>query len=205
MNLFVKRLLCLALLVTMVAACGKKSGGGGGHTPVSNGVNVPINNNASTTTLNAFNNLKAWYQSSSEGSLPSIGQHTELRSITTYNTSDSCDKWWIFTYCVNTSSQGNTTNIPLRTVNVVASSSKSNNSKLAAVFNSSLELVFAQQYGMYGGALYTVVFKKSNNHLMIYTIDTTINSAFNPVRIEDTEAKTVEKLKKIDNLVFSYN
>ncbi|HXH29727.1 MAG TPA: hypothetical protein VNJ01_02830 [Bacteriovoracaceae bacterium] len=201
MKLFIQRLLCLTLLLTVGLSCGKNSSGKKNQPPLYNqyvGI-IP------STSQQPMDNLRAWYTSTNEGTFPTIGQHTEERRITTYSSSEGCSKWAIFTFCLGSSSNGTHVDSS-KTINILATGSKATNSKLAvAMAGTSLELVNVSQYPMSQGAIYTLVYKKPiSNHLIVYTIDTGINSAFNPIRIEDTEAKTVEKVRKIGNTYLTF-
>lgn len=194
---FFKIVLCASLAVFAVG-CGKdnKSSGGGGVVNTN-----PYTGTVPASSQQALKNFQAWYASTTEGQIPGLGQRTEIRRITTYGQTDGCEQKPIsifgvdlgnINYCFNSSSQTNSNDVS-RVVNVVASQNKSQNAKLAAAYSGAgMTLANVIQGRSQYGTYYQLEYAKSNGHRVVYIIDTGINSAFNPVQITNSEARTVE-------------
>ncbi len=201
-----KILLCASLAVFAVG-CGKdnkSSGGGTGPIPAVN--TNPYTGTVPASSQQALNNFQAWYNSNNEGQFPGIGQKTEVRKITTYSQTDGCEQKPIsvfgvnlgnLNYCFNSSSQSNSTEVS-RVVNVLVNQTKSQNPNLAAAYSGAgMTLANVIQGQGQNGAYYQLEYAKSNGHRVVYTIDTGIHSAFNPVQITNSEARTFEEIIRI--------
>lgn len=195
-----KILLCASLAVFAVG-CGKdnKSSGGSGGVVNTN----PYTGTVPAASQQALKNFQAWYSNKTEGQFPGIGQKTEFRRITTYSQTDGCEQKPIsifgvdlgnLNYCFNSSSQSSSKDSS-RTVNVLANQTKSQNTKLAAAYSGAgMKLANVSQGRSQFGTYYQLEYVKTNGHRVVYTIDTGIHSAFNPVQITNSEARTVESV-----------
>lgn len=205
---FYTGLLCTSLLVFTVG-CGKesKSGSGSSYNPYNQ--NNPYYQNPTQQTQAAITNLQAWYQSSTENS-GSIGQKTERRQPISF-TEASCSTKTILgfidiNYCKN--SQQSTGSVVSRAVYIVSGQVKSQNSKLATALSpgNGATLVSATEtnspVNYSTGRLFTLNYAKSNGHIIQYKIDTGLNSAFNPVEIYDSEARTGEYVLNPQQLLY---
>ncbi len=197
---FFKILLCASLAVFAVG-CGKdnKSSGGTGTVPAVN----PYTGSVPASSQQALKNFQTWYASKTEGKIPSIGQRTEIRRITTYSQTDGCEQKPIsifgvdlgnLNYCFNSSSQSDSDDVT-RVVNVIVNQTKSQNTKLAAAYSGAgMKLASVIQGQSQFGTYYQLEYVKTNGHRVVYIVDTGINSAFNPVQITNSEARSVESV-----------
>lgn len=200
-NKLFKGIFFTTFLLAFVVGCGKDGGGGGGSS------SNPYTGNVPATSQQALANFRAWYNSTTESAYPGIGSRTEKRVLQTFSSTDGCESKPIsifgvslgnINYCFGSSNPVNLQNLT-RTVYVLASQTKSQNAKLVAA-NSGSGMTLAnvsQTNGQYGGAVYYIEYAKSNGHRVVYVIDTGLNSAFNPVKITDSEARTVEEVTNI--------
>lgn len=196
-------LLCASLIVFAVG-CGKENKSGGeAASPVN-----PYTGSVPAASQSALKNFQDWYNSSTEGSYPGIGQKIETRIVQNYSRTDGCETKPItifgyniteINYCFSNSTSVSNQETD-RVVNVLVSQVKSQNTKLAQAYaGSGMTLANATSLGQsrYGGTIYQLEYSKSNGHRVVYIIDTGVNSAFNPVQITDSEAKTVEFVEDI--------
>lgn len=196
------------VLLGFLTSCGKDNSSGTSSTkaPATNtnqNSTNPYSNQVPSSSQAAFNNFKSWYLSTNEGAIPGIGQRTEVRSLKTYSTSSNCQTNPVslfgvnivnVNYCFSNTSPSSTQELE-RQINVLPSQNKSLNSKLAQIYQgTNMTLVSASEFPAGNGKLFQIEFKKSNNEKVVYQIDTRINSAFNPVYILDSGAKTIETL-----------
>lgn len=197
------------VLIGSLIGCGKdnSSGSSSSKAPVTNTNQTtnPYSNQvpSSSPSQTAFNNFKSWYLSTNEGAIPGIGQRTEVRSLKTYSQSNNCQTNPIslfgvnivnVNYCFSSSSPSSTEQFE-RQINVLPSQNKSLNSKLAQIYQgTNMTLVSASEFPAGNGKLFQIEFKKSNNEKVVYQVDTRVNSAFNPVYILDSGARTIETL-----------
>lgn len=202
-------IVCASLLIAV--GCGKSNSSGGssynnGGSTYNNPYNNPYNGNVPVTSQQPLQNFQNWYNSSAEGSFPGIGQRTETRKITKFDQTDGCESQPIsifglnlgsFNYCFSSSSQASSQNVQ-RIVNVLVSQNKSQNLKLAQAYSGSGMVLANISEGMGMGKVYQLEYQKTNGHRVVYIIDTGINSAFNPVRIIDSEARTDESVTSIN-------
>jgi hypothetical protein len=200
------KIMGLVLIGTLVG-CGKdnSSGTSSSKAPVTNTNQTtnPYSNQVPSPSQAAFNNFKSWYLSTSEGAIPGIGQRTEVRSLKTYSQSNNCQTNPIslfgvnivnVNYCFSSSSPSSTQELE-RQINVLPAQNKSLNSKLAQIYQgTNMTLVSASEFPVGTGKLFQIEYKTSNNEKIVYQVDTRINSAFNPVYILDSGAKTIETL-----------
>lgn len=191
-----------SLMLVTIAGCGKdnKSSGGVPVAPIAPiGGDPLIGNTVDTNGTQAYNNAQAWYASRTEPST-FVGVKQEYRIVQRPNNQNDCKNKSYLGGFINIqtcfSGSQKTTPAVKRTVYVVASPVKSSNPKLSPVFSSSLTLINASQ----SGALYTLEFGKTNGHVIRYKIDTSLNSAFNPVEIWDTEQGRLEYVANPNDL-----
>jgi hypothetical protein len=200
MNLLIKRLI-FGLLIMSFFSCGKSNNSG--HS---------TNNTSSygldtySTNQSAINKFKAWYISPSESSFPGVGQKTEERKIKTYSQTDGCESNPInifglnignLSYCFNNVSPANTQTVK-HVINILPTQNKAMNSKLAEIYaGTNMTLITASEFPIQNGNIYQIEFRKQNGQRVYYQVDTSINSAFNPVLIIDTELRTTETLSRI--------
>ena len=199
---FVKHLVVTSCFLVLAAGCGKTSGSksstGVGIDPLTG---LPYNTsgllnyqNLNTTGVQAITNLNAWYTSVSEGGIPSIGQHIITRSVTSYNTSSNCKTFLGFlNMCYSGSTGGNTTQSS-QIINVLASQAKSSNPKLVEIFSGQSGTI---SQASQSNTVYNVEFVKTDGSRVSYIIDTSYNSALNPVVIYDTNANTKDVVSAI--------
>lgn len=194
-------LLC-ASLVLFAAACGKDNKSSG-KSASNNLLTNPYIGTVPADSAAAYNNLMTWYKGTSEGSLPqmNLAHYGETRTISTLKqecSTTTIDLWITekdLTFCKETSSQREVERNLARTA---AGTSKASNTKLAqALSGSGLTLVKVTQGQSYSGSLFTIEWAKSNGQRLVYTIDTGLNSAFNPYQIIDSEARTIESISEI--------
>ena len=157
-----------------------------------------VQQNINTTGQEAYKNVLAWYSSTAENSTP-MGQKLEQRLIQNFAKSNcKTDKVLGFINiqtCFGASAS--TSQYSSRALTATSTTTKSSNSKLAAVFSPSSDMGLVgvtQQSGPFGKPLYSLDYQKINGHIVRYKIDSGLNSVFNPVEIYDTEAGTMESV-----------
>jgi hypothetical protein len=185
--------LCSLFMLSLLTGCGKDSkNSSGSQTSLYSGT-VPVNSQQ------AFNNLKSWYTSATEGYPNSPGTYTEYRQMKSININPNCDtKSYLgglinFDLCYSSSSSSPSVS---RNVFVVAGQAKSSNAKLAAAFtppagyqmiNATQQMsIFMVEYGNF-----------TTGHVLRYRIDSAVHSAFNPVEIYNTSTGQQEFLVNI--------
>lgn len=191
-------LVSLFLVLAMTASCGK-SGSGGSNSGSSS-------NNITTSGSEAQANLLAWYNSTSEGALPSAISaqvRTVTRSVRSVSTNNGChsQKLWIFgtiDLCGNISGGGSTT-YPSSPVTLIASGDKKiNNGNLENAMNpvispvnglsiSSINQVPSTQTtgSVFTIRLLTAYQPGQQQKTVVHVIDTGLNSRLNPVYTMD--------------------
>lgn len=202
-----RSIICAALIVFAVG-CGKdnKSSGGGNVGQIPNPNPNPYTGQIPAESQAALTNFQNWYNSQTEGTYPGLGQKIETRTIDNYSQTDGCESQPIsffgrklldLNYCLNTSSKQNSQNVD-RTINVVAGSAKSQNSKLVEAYSGAgMTLANVLQGQSQFGTYYQLEYVKTNGHRVVYTIDTGIHSSFNPVQITNSETRTLEFVSSI--------
>jgi len=201
---FVKHLVVTSCFLVLAAGCGKDAGKSSSAAPVDpNSINpltglpysgLQPNQNLNTTGVQAITNLNAWYASVSEGGIPSIGQHIVTRSVTSYNTSSNCKTYLGFLNLCYSGSTGGSTTSSSQIINVVSGQAKSSNPKLVEIFSSSTGII---SQASQSNTVYNVEFVKTDGSRVSYIIDTSYNSALNPVVIYDTNANTKDVVSAI--------
>jgi hypothetical protein len=189
-------LFACALLLSFAAACGNKDGGSSkgnnGYSPTSNGLN------ASGT--QAQTNLIAWYNSTVEGSYPSMSYPVRFvtRSTRSFSTSNGCNQQSVSVFGLNLGNinlcydtqNGGSTSQSQEQVLLVANGSKSLNPKVAEAMsgiltpgqNGNLLVSVTQKPSTKSsGSVFVIQYVNSNQKSLVYVIDTGINSALNPV------------------------
>ena len=181
-------LTCLALFA---AGCGKDGGKSSGNNNYNWGQN-PYG--SSQDSQASYASALTWYNSNSEIS-QTYGPRVEKRRTSVYSGPECKQKTALgfidYTYCKNTQPQGSDSS---RTVNVIVQPVKSQNADLAAVFANQGSLLRATSSISpvnTNGRLYKIELIKSNGKLVQFTIDTGLNSAFNPVEKYDEETGTL--------------
>ncbi len=210
-SLFFKRALTMSLLVLLASGCGKDEKSSSSPAPKAEPVVAPdpVVEVPSVPSQPAFTNFKAWYKSSStEGSLIVAGTWTEHRVIKTYSTSSNCTNQDVnvfglnlgtINYCFSSSTPSTSTS-ETRDL-TIPGIAKSENEELTKVYtgdDGDLTLVNSQESANPYGTIYTIEFSRADNSRVVYVIDTSINSAFNPVYISDSAARTEESVVGID-------
>lgn len=206
------RITVCASLIIFAIGCGKdnkSSGGGGGGQPQNpNPVTQPTPNIGVVPADSqlAYNNLMAWYNSGTEGGLPNLNlnHYGEIRTIKTMSQECSTKDWDLkivnpsLTYCKDNSTEQE----QKRNVTIVApGTSKTGNTKLSQAFNSNgLTLVKVSERALSStGSEFIIEYvNQANGKQVIYVINTLYNSAFNPVEIINTEARTIEFIEDIN-------
>lgn len=199
-------LLSLFLILSFTAACGKKEGGGSGSSNNSNQYNNGLNTSGQT----ALTNLMAWYNSTSEGSLPvaTIGRGDIVKAVDRQSINSNClDLGFLGDACFNTSGGAwTTTTLPVMPRNTGAKANVAAvNEAIAPLMGGSnprsltlvngVNSIAQQQSPITSGVLYTITYKIGNTRkLVIYQIDTGYNSAVNPVGIIDEGNSKKERL-----------
>jgi hypothetical protein len=206
-----KKLIGISLILTLFASCGKENKSSGTNSaPASSPspVIAPVQNNINSTGQQALSNAQAWYNSTVENSVPTqFPAYTEYRQVSTYS-EPNCKSTSLLGGFINISGCFNSPTQSSRQVSSIKTpvrdgSAKSGNSKLAAAFNTpaGYTLLGAQQTPVQNGSLFQIDYgNSSNGHVLRYTIDTSLNSAFNPVSIYDTSARVMENLINANNL-----
>ena len=184
--------LCSLLMFSLLTGCGKDSSNSSGK---QSGASADA---LSTNDKQAFNNLKSWYSSKTEGYPNTPGTYTEYRQVNSINISPNCDtKSYLgglisFDVCYSTSTSSPNVS---RSV-LVGGQSKSSNTKLAAAFNppSGYKMIRATQQM----SIFMVEYGNfTTGHVLRYRIDTAVHSAFNPVEIYNTSSGQQEFLVNI--------
>jgi hypothetical protein len=184
--------LCSLFMLSLLTGCGKDSSNSSGSQRNAYSGSIPANSQQ------AYNNLKSWYSSKTEGYPNTPGTYTEYRQVNSINISPNCDKKSYlgglisFDVCYSTST--NSPNVS-RSV-LVGGQSKSSNPKLAAAFNppAGYKLINATQQM----SIFMVEYGNfTTGHVLRYRIDTAVHSAFNPVEIYNTSSGKQEFLVNI--------
>ncbi len=205
-------LLSCVLILSFAAACGKNSSNGSS----ANNFLPSGSNTLQASGDQAQANLKAWYNSSSEGGYPSLAYPVRqvTRSTTTFSTSNNCNQqslnaWGInllnLNLCLNATSGGATSN---STENVTLSStgSKLVNPKLAEALAGimspgagglTLVNISQQPSPASSGSAFVIQYVDSAQKPHVFVIDSGINSALNPVHSIDGAAGKEVKLISI--------
>lgn len=202
---FMKHLFCSSLLLALVAGCGKNEKSGG-----SSGVFNPLISNLPANSQQAVSDFQAWYNSTTEGSIPSLGNWTERRTVKTYSASNNCNNQNISVFglslgslnlCFNASAPASS-QTQSRSVSVVSGSSKSGNTKLTQLineFSASTIISATESASQVGGnsKVFILNFQRSNGSQVTYIVDSGYHSAFNPVYIMDTNTRSDETVTYI--------
>lgn len=204
MKLSMKTLICLALLSFVAVSCGSEKSKGGGSKSYSA---YSASAYFTQSSQYAMDNVLAWYNSNTEGSFPNPnfpGVKTEERTLKTFspatNPCTSTNYYGIITLtsCNHSSPSPISTVTSTNQVPMIPGQVKSNNPKLAqALSGSGMTLYEAVQMSSGWQAVYILKYYKANGHTVKYTIDTGVNSAFNPIATEDSETNTKEELSSI--------
>lgn len=197
-----KRAMLAGLLI--LTACGKDTVGSG----TSNSTSTYTTGTLTSTSSTAMAAVASWYASTTEGSYYSgTTSRTEYRIVRVYP-STNCGSQNVSIaglslgtiYTCNNTSSYTSSNLSSKVITPVASgSSKSVNTTLASIFSGTLGTVTNVQTGtgQSGGTLYSIQVVKSSGYVYVFTIDTGINSAFNPIYTFDSETKTETVLYQI--------
>jgi hypothetical protein len=200
--------LLLASVLVVSVGCGKESKSKGTTAVAYNPYDTtnPYYQDPTVATQAAMANANAWYAATAE-TVSTIGQRIEQRVSYVYSGPNCSTKSYAggfinFEFCKQSSATPTYTS---RTVNVLQSNVKSQNPKLAAAFTppagstlysaSETNSVFSLT-----GRVFVLTYAKPNGHGMQYVIDTGLNSAFNPVKIYDSEAASGEEVTNPYNL-----
>jgi hypothetical protein len=192
-------LLTSLILATTLASCGNNSGGSSrsGHQNSNN--SSAGNTGVSASSLVAKTNLLKWYNSTVEGSYPSSSSiqmfpsRQVFKTLKELSTSNSCNNQSLNLFgmnlgsmnlCFNTQTSGSGEDLPVEMVQLSISGSKKNNEALAEAMSgiispsdSDLILVSVTQ----SGSVYVIQYVNGEQKSVIYSIDTGLNSALNPV------------------------
>lgn len=172
----------IAALLTLTVSCGKENKSG--SKKVSSTVTNPIGSvgtigNIPTSNLDqasnaAFNSFKAWYTSANEAQQLQPGTYEVAYS---QPQDPKCKElFWGIDFCYSTSSQSSFA--PTCRVQVVSGNMKANNKILASIARGQEgTLVKAMQ----SGSLIELSFRKADNSIVIYTVDTRMHSALQPL------------------------
>lgn len=184
-------LLSLFLIVGFASSCGKKEGGGSSG---SSSNNYNSGSNVNTTGAEALNNLRTWYQSTSEGEFPKNGLPQAIQVITKSKTiNSSCtDLGWFGDFCVNKGGTWTTNPVVLVTRNtgsksVVVDLKAALDPLFAGANPDSLSLpqgvnsITQKPSPVTGGSIFSITYVNSNQKIIFYQIDSGYNSAVNPV------------------------
>lgn len=189
------RLTSLLVVLAFAAACGKSGSSGGSSRSNSY-------NNVSTSGSAAQTNLLGWYNSSSEGSLPStaIALRQVTRSVRAISANNGChtQKLWIFgsiDLCASSNIGGGSASDSQEMVQLIASGNKSTgNAKLTAALapvsspgTNGLYLMNITQRPntQNNGSIFTLTFVNVNQKTVTHVIDSGLNSRLNPVYTND--------------------
>ena len=207
MKTTIMHLMSLFLILAFSASCGKKEGGSSGSNNASNNFNSGLNTSGEA----AKANLIAWYNTQSEGGIPSLTSGT-LKLISRYektiSTSNGCNAQPVsiggfnlgnINFCINSNTGGNGTLTQEFVTMLTGGDKKIGNPKLASAMSSvinsgsdGLNLVSITQASspQGSGAAFTITLVKldtatSTTKTVVYIIDTAFNSRVNPMVIVD--------------------
>lgn len=213
-----RKVLFASLMLSLVTGCGKdKEKSSAAPAPAPAPVTAPapapapapvVNNLQSVTGQQAYSNALAWYNSTTENSVPtSAPAITEHRSVSTFG-EPNCKSTTVLKFinlsgCFGVSASNS--NVETRYVIPVQNGvSKATNSKLAAVFSAptGYSMISAQQVpGPFNFPIFMIDYgNSSNGHVIRYMIDSGLNSAFNPIRIYDTSIRKSEEVTNPNQL-----
>jgi hypothetical protein len=188
-------------ILIFLTACGKDQNSGSSSSSLSQQSNPITQTNITVQGQTALNNAKNWYNSSYEPKTM-LGYVTETRIIQSLKnpfSGSNCDtnnlkgKWLTYSVCDGLPTDTQNLDVKAQTKD------KSVNSKLKDAFvttNRQLQLA-KQSPSRFGGVVFELVYKKTNGYFLIYVIDTSFHSAFNPVMILDYENDRFELLKNL--------
>lgn len=212
MKTTIMHLMSLFLILSFSASCGKKEGGSSGSNSTANNANSGLN----TVGEAAKANLIAWYNTQSEGGIPSLTSGTAKyisRYEKTISTSNGCNAQPIsiggfnlgnLNFCINSNTGGNGTLVQGFETMLVSGDKKSGNAKLAEAMapvitpgTNGLTLISITQAPspQGSGSAYTVTFAKvvsGSPKTVVYIIDSAYNSRVNPmVTVDGVNGKQI--------------
>ena len=219
---FLKQFVGASLFLVLLAGCGadkaKKSSSSGTGTVNNDTLISPgVVSNTTASGEVAMTNYLAWYNSTTEGAIPSVGGPIMMiRSIRTFSTSSGCNPTQLslggfnfgsISMCFNTSSQSSQPRFESDPVTVYLSGAPKNNAKLIKAADlSPVRNIHSQitQFGSsstYGaimsieqqGTAYIFTTVRSNK-VNTVVIDSGINSALNPIYILDNSRGKEDRL-----------
>ncbi len=192
-------LLTSLIFATTLASCGNNSGGSTRTSHQNSNNSSTGNTGVSASSSVAKTNLLKWYNSTVEGGYPSSSsiQMTPMRfvykTVKELSTSNSCNNQSLNLFgmnlgslnlCFNTQTSGTGETLPGEMVQLLASGSKKNNEALGEAMSgivsssdSELILVSVTQ----SGTVFVIQYINGEQKSVIYSIDTGLNSALNPV------------------------
>lgn len=176
----------IAALLTLTVSCGKenKSGSKKVSSTVTNPIgsigNIPTSN-LNQSSIQAFNNYKSWYTNPNESERLERGYYG-LAYGSDQGQNQNCDELFGFIpYCLNLEFDFsfNRDQLPSTCqVSIVDGNMKASNKTLARIANGTEgTLIRAQQQG----PIFLLEFRKADNTFVMYTIDASRHSAFQPV------------------------
>lgn len=194
-----------------IASCGKSGGGGGGGITSTSLITSGLPQ-SSTDVVNSFN---SWYASTQEGSgglsnttPPYNGGNGRYELTRTAGTSSSgggnCEQKPIkvfgvtvgyYSVCSNSVSSNTTGGTGVTSeVLIVANQAKSANATLASIANSGPGTLVDAQF--YNNA-FNLAFRRADNSVVVYVIDTRYHSAFQPMQVIETSSGSTTTLTNI--------
>lgn len=195
----------LLLGLVLAVSCGRETTGSSSDSSASSTFTA----STSSTSSEAMSNLLAWYQSTTEASYyTGTTARTEYRVVNVYPSS-SCTTQAISVaglslgsvYVCSSGSSVTSSSYSSRSVLPTQSgASKSTVTELANLFNGSIGTIVnvtTATSSLTGGTFFTVHIVKSSGYAAVYTIDSGMNSAFNPVYSFDSETRTESTLYQI--------
>jgi hypothetical protein len=198
-------LLTSLILATTLASCGNKSGGSSSTSHQNSNNSSAGNTGVSASSLVAKTNLLKWYNSTVEGGYPSSSSiqmfpsRQVFKTLKELSTSNSCNNQSLNLFgmnlgsvnlCFNTQTSGSGVDLPFEMVQLSISGTKKNNEALVEAMSgivspedSDLVLVSLTQTqsSLQGGSIFIIQYTDADKKSVIYSIDTGLNSALNPV------------------------
>ena len=183
MKTSILHLLSLFLIVAFTASCGKNGSSSGAAQPAVGVVN-PVSSGLNVDGLAAQTNLFAWYNSASEGSLPSLALPARTLYFTSRPINSACKTYIkIFQVCGSASVSSGTSTQEMVTL-LASGDKKIGNDRLATALAplitagaNGLTLVNVKQTDQ----VYEITLKNAQSQTVTHVIDTKYNSRLNPV------------------------
>ena len=196
------KIVTLASVMALAVACGKNQSGGSGS---KNSNLSKYANNLDTGSVQAVQAFNAWYNNNTEGFTPqNFGLIGVDRSTVQKSTNNGCQEHELFgfipvTTCFQSSNSSNgTISSCAVTMNLGASRVKHLNPTLKKIAETPTQ-IGTLEAGKVSGSVIYLAFRKANNHLVVYTIDTALHSSFQPVQKEDSETNQIVYFKCFRN------